>query len=171
MDDRGAGIRLSPHHKGRCSQPARHRLRQCESVAANKMPAARGHLHLRVIRNSRRNATRLFSICLRCPEPAHGLRESFLEHPVRGAAYPRVREAPSPRRWRARRGRRLGLRLCAKEPKWYSNTVSAVMVPHGIDGADVIDAAFRRYNLALGAGLSKVSGKLFRIGHLGDSTI
>ena len=42
------------------------------------------------------------------------------------------------------------------------------MVPHGIDGADVIDAAFRRYNLALGAGLSKMSGKLFRIGHLGD---
>ena len=61
-----------------------------------------------------------------------------------------------------------GLRLCAKEPKWYSNTVSAIMVPHGIDAADVIDAAFRRYNLALGAGLSKVAGKLFRIGHLGD---
>jgi alanine-glyoxylate transaminase/serine-glyoxylate transaminase/serine-pyruvate transaminase len=61
-----------------------------------------------------------------------------------------------------------GLRLCAKEPKWYSNTVSAIMVPHGIEAADVIDAAFRRYNLALGAGLSKVAGKLFRIGHLGD---
>jgi len=61
-----------------------------------------------------------------------------------------------------------GLPLCAKEPKWYSNTVSAIMVPQGIDGADVIDAAFRRYNLALGAGLSKVAGKLFRIGHLGD---
>src|SRR6187200_3578994 len=58
-----------------------------------------------------------------------------------------------------------GLRLCAKEPKWYSNTVSAIIVPQGIDGADVIDAAFRRYNLALGAGLSKMSGKLFRIGH------
>jgi alanine-glyoxylate transaminase / serine-glyoxylate transaminase / serine-pyruvate transaminase len=61
-----------------------------------------------------------------------------------------------------------GLRLCAKEPKWYSNTVSAIMVPPGIDGADVIDSAFRRYNLALGAGLSKVAGKLFRFGHLGD---
>ena len=61
-----------------------------------------------------------------------------------------------------------GLRLCAKEPKWYSNTVSAVMVPAGINGADVIDIAFRRYNLALGAGLSKVAGKLFRVGHLGD---
>jgi alanine-glyoxylate transaminase / serine-glyoxylate transaminase / serine-pyruvate transaminase len=60
------------------------------------------------------------------------------------------------------------LRLCAKEPKWYSNTVSAVMVPSGINGADVIDVAFRRYNLALGAGLSQVAGKLFRIGHLGD---
>jgi len=61
-----------------------------------------------------------------------------------------------------------GLGLCAKEPKWYSDTVTAVMVPEGINGAHVIDVAFRRYNLALGAGLSKVAGKLFRIGHLGD---
>ena len=61
-----------------------------------------------------------------------------------------------------------GLDLCAKDPKWYSNTVSAVMLPEGINGAHVIDVAFRRYNLALGAGLSEVAGKLFRIGHLGD---
>ena len=61
-----------------------------------------------------------------------------------------------------------GLDLCAKEPKWYSDTVSAVMVPEGVDAAHVIDVAFRRYNLVLGAGLSKVAGKLFRIGHLGD---
>ena len=60
------------------------------------------------------------------------------------------------------------LKLCAKAPKWYSDTVSAVMVPEGFNGAHVIDVAFRRYNLALGAGLSKVAGKLFRIGHLGD---
>lgn len=60
------------------------------------------------------------------------------------------------------------LKLCAKEPKWYSDTVSAVVVPEGFDGAHVIDVAFRRYNLALGAGLSKISGKVFRIGHLGD---
>jgi alanine-glyoxylate transaminase/serine-glyoxylate transaminase/serine-pyruvate transaminase len=61
-----------------------------------------------------------------------------------------------------------GLKLCAKEPKWESDTVTAIMVPEGINGAHVIDVAFRRYNLALGAGLSKVAGKLFRIGHLGD---
>jgi alanine-glyoxylate transaminase/serine-glyoxylate transaminase/serine-pyruvate transaminase len=60
------------------------------------------------------------------------------------------------------------LGLCAREPRWYSDTVSAVMVPAGVSGAEVIDIAFRRYNLALGAGLSKVAGKLFRIGHLGD---
>jgi alanine-glyoxylate transaminase / serine-glyoxylate transaminase / serine-pyruvate transaminase len=34
-----------------------------------------------------------------------------------------------------------GLQLCAKEPKWHSDTVSAVMVPAGINGADVIDVA------------------------------
>jgi alanine-glyoxylate transaminase/serine-glyoxylate transaminase/serine-pyruvate transaminase len=61
-----------------------------------------------------------------------------------------------------------GLQLCAKEPKWHSDTVSAVMMPVGINGADVIDVAFRRYNLALGAGLAQMAGKLFRIGHLGD---
>ena len=44
----------------------------------------------------------------------------------------------------------------------------AVMVPPEVNGAHVIDVAFRRYNLALGAGLSKMAGKLFRIGHLGD---
>ena len=61
-----------------------------------------------------------------------------------------------------------GLKLCAKEPKWYSDTVTAVMVPEGINGADIISHAFKRYNVSLGAGLSKVAGKLFRIGHLGD---
>ncbi len=60
------------------------------------------------------------------------------------------------------------LKLCATAPKWYSDTVSAIMVPDGINGAEVIARAFQRYNLALGAGLSKVAGKLFRIGHLGD---
>jgi len=61
-----------------------------------------------------------------------------------------------------------GLKLCAKAPKWYSDTVSAIMVPEGKNAAEVIDVAFRRYNLALGAGLARLAGKLFRIGHLGD---
>ena len=60
------------------------------------------------------------------------------------------------------------LKLCAVAPEWYSDTVSAVMVPDGRDAAAVIARAFTRYNLALGAGLAQVAGKLFRIGHLGD---
>jgi alanine-glyoxylate transaminase/serine-glyoxylate transaminase/serine-pyruvate transaminase len=61
-----------------------------------------------------------------------------------------------------------GLKLCAKAPHWYSDTVSAILVPEGVNAAEVIDVAFRRYDLALGAGLARLAGKLFRIGHLGD---
>jgi alanine-glyoxylate transaminase/serine-glyoxylate transaminase/serine-pyruvate transaminase len=61
-----------------------------------------------------------------------------------------------------------GLKLCAKAPRWQSDTVSAILVPDGANGTDVIDVAYRRYNLALGAGLARLAGKLFRIGHLGD---
>lgn len=60
-----------------------------------------------------------------------------------------------------------GLDLCAKEPKWYSDTVSAILVPEGADANDVVKTAYHRYNLSLGGGLSRVAGKLFRIGHLG----
>jgi alanine-glyoxylate transaminase/serine-glyoxylate transaminase/serine-pyruvate transaminase len=61
-----------------------------------------------------------------------------------------------------------GLELCARAPKWHSDTVTAIMVPAGVNGAEVIDIAYRRYNLALGAGLARMAGRLFRIGHLGD---
>jgi alanine-glyoxylate transaminase / serine-glyoxylate transaminase / serine-pyruvate transaminase len=61
-----------------------------------------------------------------------------------------------------------GLELCARAPKWNSDTVTAILVPPGFNGAEVIDVAYRRYNLALGAGLARMAGKLFRIGHLGD---
>jgi len=41
------------------------------------------------------------------------------------------------------------------------------MVPNGVDANDVINTAYYKYDLSLGAGLSKVAGKVFRIGHLG----
>jgi len=61
-----------------------------------------------------------------------------------------------------------GLSLCAKAPQWYSDTVSAIRVPAGVNGADIVRLAYQRYGLSLGAGLSVVAGKVFRIGHLGD---
>ncbi|OOO02259.1 MAG: Serine-pyruvate aminotransferase [Chromatiales bacterium USCg_Taylor] len=61
-----------------------------------------------------------------------------------------------------------GLKLVAKEPKWHSDTVSAIYVPAGFDGNEVVRHANRRFNLALSVSLAKIAGKAFRIGHLGD---
>ncbi len=61
-----------------------------------------------------------------------------------------------------------GLELCAKEPKWHSDTVSAICLPDGYDSGELLRHAYYRYGISLGAGLSKVAGRVFRIGHLGD---
>ncbi|MDZ4738074.1 MAG: aminotransferase class V-fold PLP-dependent enzyme [Rhodospirillaceae bacterium] len=61
-----------------------------------------------------------------------------------------------------------GLSLCAKAPHWYSDTVSAIVVPDGADAAAVVRYAYERYDICLGVGLSKLAGRVFRIGHLGD---
>ena len=56
--------------------------------------------------------------------------------------------------------------LCAR-PEWYSNSLTAVVVPSGADSDVVVRAAAERLNLSLGVGLGRVKGKVFRIGHLG----
>lgn len=61
-----------------------------------------------------------------------------------------------------------GLKPVAKKPGWYSDTVTAIRVPARCDARDVMDYAYHRYNVSLGAGLSVLTGKAFRIGHLGD---
>ncbi len=60
-----------------------------------------------------------------------------------------------------------GLRLCAREPRWQSDTVSTILLPEGFDGAELVRQAYRRYGLSLGVGLAQLAGKAFRIGHLG----
>lgn len=60
-----------------------------------------------------------------------------------------------------------GLRNCAQGPEWFSDTVTAILVPEGFDANAVIRTAYDRYELSLGGGLNKVAGKVFRIGHLG----
>ncbi len=60
-----------------------------------------------------------------------------------------------------------GLTLCAKEPKWHSDTVTAICVPKGFNSDDVVKTAYHRYRISLGVGLSKVAGRVFRIGHIG----
>ncbi len=57
--------------------------------------------------------------------------------------------------------------LCA-DPAEYSNSLTAVMTPDGHDADRVRAIVLERFDMSLGAGLSKLKGKVFRIGHLGD---
>lgn len=60
-----------------------------------------------------------------------------------------------------------GLAICA-QPGFESNTVTAIVVPTDKDARHVISTAFNKYNISLGAGLTELAGKVFRIGHIGD---
>ena len=61
-----------------------------------------------------------------------------------------------------------GLEILAKNPDEYSNSVTAVLLPAGHDADNLRSIILNEYNMALGMGLNKVKGKVFRIGHLGD---
>jgi alanine-glyoxylate transaminase/serine-glyoxylate transaminase/serine-pyruvate transaminase len=63
-----------------------------------------------------------------------------------------------------------GLELCAARPELWSDTVSAIRTPEGFDAARIPVHASERYGVAFGGGLGEVSGKVFRIGHLGMLT-
>ena len=59
------------------------------------------------------------------------------------------------------------LPIFCKRPEEYSNTLTAVVMPEGADSGRLIEFAAGRLNLALGVGLGKLKGRVFRIGHLG----
>ncbi|HLI56308.1 MAG TPA: aminotransferase class V-fold PLP-dependent enzyme [Actinomycetota bacterium] len=61
-----------------------------------------------------------------------------------------------------------GLDVSARRPEWFSDSVTAVVVPDGVNSDEVVDTAFGRYNLSLGRGLGRLAGRAFRIGHMGD---
>ena len=56
---------------------------------------------------------------------------------------------------------------CADE-KAFSDTLTAVAMPEGVNADAVRATILQNFDLSLGQGLGKVAGKLFRIGHLGD---
>ncbi len=63
-----------------------------------------------------------------------------------------------------------GMRPCAASADLYSDTVTAVVVPEGRNGTDLVQLAAQKYGVAFGVGLGEVAGKVFRIGHLGMLT-
>jgi alanine-glyoxylate transaminase/serine-glyoxylate transaminase/serine-pyruvate transaminase len=60
-----------------------------------------------------------------------------------------------------------GLDLVCKEPDEYSNTVTALFVPEGYSADALRAIILAKFDMSLGAGLSKLADKVFRIGHLG----
>jgi alanine-glyoxylate transaminase/serine-glyoxylate transaminase/serine-pyruvate transaminase len=61
-----------------------------------------------------------------------------------------------------------GLELVCKEPQEYSNSLTAAFVPEGHDADRLRNIILEKFDMSLGAGLSKLAGKVFRIGHLGS---
>jgi alanine-glyoxylate transaminase/serine-glyoxylate transaminase/serine-pyruvate transaminase len=61
-----------------------------------------------------------------------------------------------------------GLEILCAEPAEYSNSLTAVMMPDGHDADGLRELVLQRFDMSLGAGLTKLKGRVFRIGHLGD---
>jgi alanine-glyoxylate transaminase/serine-glyoxylate transaminase/serine-pyruvate transaminase len=61
-----------------------------------------------------------------------------------------------------------GLEVLCLEPSEYSPVLTAVLMPPGHDADQFRKTVLDNYNMSLGAGLTKLAGKVFRIGHLGE---
>jgi alanine-glyoxylate transaminase / serine-glyoxylate transaminase / serine-pyruvate transaminase len=84
-----------------------------------------------------------------------GLENVFARHKRHGAA---TRAAA--KHW--------GLDVLCQVPAEYSPVLTALVMPEGFNADALRKVALENFNMSLGQGLSKVSGKVFRIGHLGD---
>jgi alanine-glyoxylate transaminase/serine-glyoxylate transaminase/serine-pyruvate transaminase len=61
-----------------------------------------------------------------------------------------------------------GLEIFALDPREYSASLTGVLMPAGHDADRVRKVILEAFDLSLGTGLTKLGGKMFRIGHLGD---
>ncbi len=61
-----------------------------------------------------------------------------------------------------------GLEILCENPQDYSNSLTAVLLQENYNADHFRKIALEKYNLSLGNGLSRLAGKVFRIGHLGD---
>ena len=60
-----------------------------------------------------------------------------------------------------------GLEILCQDPREYSSILTAVVMPDGHDADALRQVILDRYDMSLGAGLAKLKGRVFRIGHLG----
>ena len=62
-----------------------------------------------------------------------------------------------------------GLDIQCRDPKYYSPAVTTVIMPEGHNADTYRKLVLDTFNMSLGSGLNKIAGKVFRIGHLGDT--
>ncbi len=93
-------------------------------------------------------------------EALHMLREEGLENVF--ARHVRHGEATR------RAVRAWGLDVLCSNPAEYSSSLTAVLLPAGHDADKLRAIVLERFDMSLGAGLGKMQGRVFRIGHLGD---
>jgi alanine-glyoxylate transaminase/serine-glyoxylate transaminase/serine-pyruvate transaminase len=98
----------------------------------------------------------------------YGLREALtmlLEEEGLDAVFARhQRHAEATRR----AVRAWGLEIFALDPREYSASLTAVLMPAGHDADRLRKTILEAFDMSLGTGLTKLGGKVFRIGHLGD---
>jgi alanine-glyoxylate transaminase/serine-glyoxylate transaminase/serine-pyruvate transaminase len=61
-----------------------------------------------------------------------------------------------------------GLDLVALDPREYANSLTAVLVPDGVDADAIRATILERFDMSLGTCFGRFKGKVFRIGHLGS---
>ena len=96
-----------------------------------------------------------------------GLREALAMMAEEGMAAVFARHARHAEATR-RAVRGWGLDIVCQDPREYSSTLTAVQLPAGHDADQVRGLILDGFNMSLGAGLGKLAGTVFRIGHLGD---
>lgn len=97
----------------------------------------------------------------------YGLRESLkmlFEEGLENVFSRHLRFAEATRR----AVRAWGLEILCLNPKEYSPSLTAVLMPDGHNADELREIILRKFNMSLGTGLGKLRGKIFRIGHLGD---
>ena len=62
-----------------------------------------------------------------------------------------------------------GLPIQCADPAVHSPVLTGVVTPPGVDADALRKLIHTRFDLSLGTGLGKIKGRMFRIGHLGDS--
>lgn len=83
-----------------------------------------------------------------------GLQEIIIRHKLNANAFRRAMQS-------------IGLELLVKEQKYRSNAVTAILLPEGVKYTQLAKVLEDEHNVIIGGGLRQLSGKIFRVGHLG----